>query len=355
MGAFGTAIFDDDDAADVKDEYKYVLADEGSDEKATDAVVESYGADFNNLETTTAFWLGLALTQWNMGRLDERVKQAALRIIDDGVDLKKWTEEKDRNKRRKVLEQTRKKLVSEPPPAKPIPKPLPVQLRELKSGEVIGLRASNGLLILLHVVDFSLWSSFRVKAPRVSMLHWLSSEFPTQEELDSLVYINWCPSMAGAPYPYQNQHLYSLARDKKDALKLEQFIRPGLFKVVTKDELTSVTRGLGDSLEATFATVLRYFWDDKSTPAIRPRGGVTRIPAERAEFVKSIVAKGLKYPDNAGGINWRKIMGFEPDDSGDAYYMQARYFQRAIKEAGITLEEIEGAIAAEAAIISDSE
>lgn len=355
MGVFGTAIFDDDDAADIKVEYKYVLADEGSDAAATDAVVQDYGADFNNLETTTAFWLGLALTQWNMGRLDERVKQAALHIIDDGIDLKKWTDEKDRNKRRKVLEQARKKLTSDPPAAKPIPKPLPVQLAELKPGEVIGVRASNGLLILLHVVDFSLWSSFKVRAPRVSMLHWLSSEFPKQEELDSLPYINWFPSMVGAPYPYQNQHLYSLAREKKDALKLEQFIRPGLSKVVAKDELISVTRGMNGTLEETFATVLRYFWDDKDTPAFRPRGGITRIPAERVEFVKSIVAKGLKYPGTDGGIDWRKIMGFEPDDSGDAYYMQARYFQNAIRDARITVEEIENAIALESELISGRE
>ena len=88
MGTWGTAIFADDVASDVRGDFRNFLADAQSLHPATDAIVEAYGARFDDLSTDTAFWLGLALTQWRMGRLDPRVKDAALQIIDGGLDLK---------------------------------------------------------------------------------------------------------------------------------------------------------------------------------------------------------------------------------------------------------------------------
>jgi len=89
MGVFGAGIFADDDALDVRDDYKYFLADAQSNELATDAMVRQYGASFDDPAATTGFWLGLAWTQWKSGRLDPRVKAVALHIIHDGLDLKK--------------------------------------------------------------------------------------------------------------------------------------------------------------------------------------------------------------------------------------------------------------------------
>ena len=90
MAAWGTAIFADNVACDVKDDFRNFLANAQSLDLATDAIVESYGARFDDISTDTAFWLGLALTQCRIGRLDLRVKDAALQIIDRGLDLKNW-------------------------------------------------------------------------------------------------------------------------------------------------------------------------------------------------------------------------------------------------------------------------
>src|SRR6266852_9700551 len=128
MGAWGPGIFADDDALDVRDDYRWYLADAQSDEGATDALAKSYGASFDDLGATTAFWLALALTQWKMGRLDPRAKAAALRIIDEGIDLQKWDGSKLRGKRAAALAKARETISSPQPPARPMPKPLPVQL-----------------------------------------------------------------------------------------------------------------------------------------------------------------------------------------------------------------------------------
>jgi hypothetical protein len=40
-------------------------------------------------DDSCVFWLSLALTQWKLGRLINEVKEDALKIIDEGTDLKR--------------------------------------------------------------------------------------------------------------------------------------------------------------------------------------------------------------------------------------------------------------------------
>ena len=70
MGAWGPGLFADDEAVDVRDDYRCYLADAQSDEGATDAIAKSYGASFDDLGATTAFWLALStLTYINWRKL----------------------------------------------------------------------------------------------------------------------------------------------------------------------------------------------------------------------------------------------------------------------------------------------
>src|SRR5690348_48465 len=103
MGAWGTKLFDDDDAADLRAAYRTYLADAQSDAGATDLSAKSFGATLERPGDSTSFWLALGSVQWHMGRLDPRVKQACLGIIEGGADLSKWADPKDRAKREKVL------------------------------------------------------------------------------------------------------------------------------------------------------------------------------------------------------------------------------------------------------------
>jgi hypothetical protein len=265
MGVFGSGIFADDDALDVRSDYKHFLAEAQSDEGATEAISRQYGASLDDLAATTAFWLALAWTQWKMGRLDPRVKAAALRIIDEDLDLKKWDGSPLRRKRAAALAQARQKIAAPQPAAKALPKPLAVQLPGWQFGEIIGVRVPSGKLALLHMIAYRSSSRYGVKAPGVSILNWVGAEVPTAEELAALTYINWRGIQCGI-------NLYCLASSKKSPLPTARFVHLGLSKPVTRGEAISAYGGLAKSetLDQLLADVLGPYWENPSLPAHHP-------------------------------------------------------------------------------------
>lgn len=62
-------------------------------------------------------WLALAATQWNCGRLEERLKAKALEIIESESDLKRWTDKALERKRGAALSKFREQLLSPQPAA----------------------------------------------------------------------------------------------------------------------------------------------------------------------------------------------------------------------------------------------
>ena len=123
MGAWGANLYQDDVALDVKDEYKDILRRGKTNEEAMQEIIDKYQELLEDAEDRGVFWLALADTQWNLGRLDEQVKEQALEIIELGTDLKRWeSNEKLYNKRKEILEKLKEKLLSPPPEEKRMPK-----------------------------------------------------------------------------------------------------------------------------------------------------------------------------------------------------------------------------------------
>ena len=123
MGVFGVGLFHDDVALDVRDQYLELLASGGSDEEAFRTMVREWNPSFADYDDEgPIFWLALAATQWEYGRLHPRAKAQALKIIDQGKDLDRWAEAGLAKKRQVVLAQLKKKLLS-PPPKKRTPRP----------------------------------------------------------------------------------------------------------------------------------------------------------------------------------------------------------------------------------------
>jgi hypothetical protein len=268
MGAWGPGLFADDDAADLREDYRGFLADAQSDEGATDAAAQDYGASLERPGDTTAFWLALASIQWRIGRLDPRVKAAAVTIIDDGLDLAKWESEPDRRKRAAVLAKLRATLLTPPPPARPLPKPLPVQLPGWEFSEVVGYRAANGRYVLLHVLGYRGWSLPSARAPIVTILNWFAATAPNADDLAALTYINHDGRIGG-------HHVMCLAMPRRTALRPEQFDRPGWRKPVTRGEATSAIYGLagheGGTLDRKLTKVLWPYWEDPTRPVHVPK------------------------------------------------------------------------------------
>lgn len=121
MGASGVGVFQDDVAADVRTEYLDLLADGASDADAFQTIVRQWEGTIADSDDGPVFWLALAATQSQYGRLHSRAKSEALKVIDQGKGLDRWTDAGLTKKRLAVLAQLKKKLLA-PQPKKRTPR-----------------------------------------------------------------------------------------------------------------------------------------------------------------------------------------------------------------------------------------
>lgn len=112
MGTWGTGIFDNDDAGDVREEFRDLIAAGKSADEATAGLVESYGAADVDLEDHD-FWLALAATQHSLGHVGTGVIERAVAIIDDPEELERW-DPSDARRRRAALKKLRSRLQKKP-------------------------------------------------------------------------------------------------------------------------------------------------------------------------------------------------------------------------------------------------
>ena len=109
MGYWSTAIFGNDLAADVRDTYRELLEDGVPDTDALQKVEQEFAHAANDPDNRAAFWSALASTQMRLGRLDDRVRDQTIAIIDAGGDLHMW-ESTDAARRKAVLAKLRSQL-----------------------------------------------------------------------------------------------------------------------------------------------------------------------------------------------------------------------------------------------------
>jgi hypothetical protein len=204
------------------------------------------------------------------------VRDSALRIIDEGIDLAKWSDSPVLQKRAAALHKARATVASPSPPPKPVPKPLPMQLPGWEFSEVVGYRTANGRLVLLHHLNYHAWTVVAAKAPVVSVLNWFETHLPDECELGGLTYINH----NGRPGGY---HLLCLAMPPRKALSESQFVRIGHKKPVTRDEATSAVMGIGGheglTLDIALNKILYPYWHDPTIPPHLPK----ELPADHTE------------------------------------------------------------------------
>lgn len=184
MGAWGPGLFSDDTACDVRDEYRDLVGRGASGPEATRQLIEDYYP--GDSPDDTAFWLGLAATQWKLGRLEDSVRDRALRIIQDGSDLRRWEEgapKRDVHRRRAVLEKLREQLLS-PQPAPKRVRASYVQDTEFTEGDVVSYRLGSGSLILLRVV--SIYVDRGGRYPVVEIADWVGVEPPPADVITRL-------------------------------------------------------------------------------------------------------------------------------------------------------------------------
>ena len=184
MGVWGTAIFSDDTAADVRDEFREAIGDGMTSEEATVALKEAYAESLDDIDDGPPFWLGLAAVQWKLGRLVPEVRERALHIIDSGADRRRWEEDPAlMKKREKVVAALREQLLSPQPAAKRVPRRFR-NTCDWPIGAIVAYRLHNANYCLFRVRGHSTDSGGT--SPEVVVLDWEGTELPSELVIRSL-------------------------------------------------------------------------------------------------------------------------------------------------------------------------
>lgn len=181
MGTWGFGIFEDDSAADVRDDFKDLLTSGLDGDAATGELLKRWKHAVDDPDEAPVFWLALALTQHRLGRLGDRVKREALRAIENDAGLERWREAGDRElaRRRAALAQARTLLES----PQPQPKKITPAFRDTcawEAGELIAYRLASGRQVVFRVVDHET-HAYGV-SPVFELLDW-QGERPTRDDL----------------------------------------------------------------------------------------------------------------------------------------------------------------------------
>jgi len=183
MGYSAAGLYDDDTAADVRGLYREFLGDGAPGEAATDALLAQWADVLDDPDEGSPFWLALADTQWRVGRLEDRVKDRALRIIAEGSDLARFDHDIQlRTKRGKILDDLGRRITS--------PQRSPVRIRPVfrstspvGRGDVFAYRFDDGRSAYFRAVEIG--GDERDSYPTVEVLDW--ADPPTAATGDKVV------------------------------------------------------------------------------------------------------------------------------------------------------------------------
>jgi hypothetical protein len=182
MGVWGTGVFSDDNASDLREEYRKLIGDGLGGSEATDRLIAQWSPQ-GDPDLAPVFWLALAVTQWSCGRLEDRVKQEALRAIEDGSAIRAWAGSPDERKRRKVLDEAKRKLESPQPPERKIKKRV-LATCDWERGELIAYRLKSGDYVVLRMLDKHV--DMGGAYPDCELLDWRGTELPLQGLPDTI-------------------------------------------------------------------------------------------------------------------------------------------------------------------------
>lgn len=192
MGAWGTSLYANDTACDIRGDYIDKLKRGKSNEEATKELIEQNMEIEGDLEEEPLFWFALVDTQWNYGRLLPEVKEKALFFLEKEDELERWREvgEKKLNAWLKTLAELKEKLNSPLPEKKKVSKYRFYQC-PWKLGDVFAYQFSGDYskeknfhgkyIVFRKVSEDTYWPGHIV--PVVQVYKWISEEIPQVEEV----------------------------------------------------------------------------------------------------------------------------------------------------------------------------
>jgi hypothetical protein len=166
VGYWSTAIFGNDLSSDVRSTYRELIEDGVPADEALRKVMQEFQHASRDPDNRAAFWTALAATQMQLGRLDDRIRDETIAILDAGGDLHMW-EGKEAARRQAAFGKLRAQLLGpqkQPVRVRPPRKePSPVQ-----AGDIFLLRLEDGREARFRTLDVK---SYRIAdVPIVEMI-----------------------------------------------------------------------------------------------------------------------------------------------------------------------------------------
>jgi len=116
MDTWGTELYSDDMACDVKEYYMNCLRENMSSDEAEASVAKYFSEELDDRKDGPIVVLALAETAWCNGRLSESLKKAAIGVLDTEEGQERWKTEGSEPNKQSVLSKLREKLMSPQPP-----------------------------------------------------------------------------------------------------------------------------------------------------------------------------------------------------------------------------------------------
>lgn len=189
MGSWGTGIFADDFASDIRADWREALEDGLAPEAATSALIAKYHArELGRDDDGATFWIALAAAQTLTGRLQPEVKQRALEVIAAGGDVDRFDVDAVRMGRKRAAALADLATALRGPQRQPtvIRRPRPRQ-SPVAIGDVVLVRGGSArrdaCFLVIGITDA--WPRGST-APEMAALRWTESRPPGLDEARAL-------------------------------------------------------------------------------------------------------------------------------------------------------------------------
>ncbi|MBE6635949.1 MAG: hypothetical protein E7617_07125 [Ruminococcaceae bacterium] len=213
MGAWGTSLYSNDSACDIRGDYVDKLKRGKTNEEATQELICENRDIMGDVEEEPLFWFALSDTQWNYGRLLPEVKEKALYFLSRDDELQRWKEsgKKQSLAWEKTLEELNKKLNSPQPPEKKVSKYRFYQCK-WKLGDVFAYRFSGsysmekgflGQYVIFRKISEDTWWPGHI-IPVVWFYKWIGNDIPSVDKLTELGLLPaFCSPSVIAKFPHK--------------------------------------------------------------------------------------------------------------------------------------------------------
>jgi hypothetical protein len=184
MGVWGTGIFQDDNACDIRDDYRDYLGAGLEGPAATARILEEFKSMLADPVESSVVWLALAAVQWKHGRLESETLQQALLVIDSGRDLNKWEAgTKDFSKRKSALERMRAQITSPQPAAKKVAHRVRAECG-WQVGDLVAYTLLSQKLLIFRVIGHH--TDKGGTYPTLEIMDWSGNQIPSKEALEAV-------------------------------------------------------------------------------------------------------------------------------------------------------------------------